>query len=79
MTVSKLAATALLSAGLALSAPAFAKTRVITLPSTTFKTPETKLCMLAESAGIKVEKGAPKTMCLTRADWEAQGVTFKLK
>jgi hypothetical protein len=70
---------AALAAATLTAAPALAKSKAVTLPATAFKSADTKLCMTAESVGIKLEKGAPKTMCLTRTDWEAQGVTFNLK
>lgn len=72
-------ATALAAVALTASVPAFAKNKAVTVPATVFRTADSKLCMGAEAVGIKVAKGQPRTMCLTRADWEAQGVTINLK
>ena len=80
MTVSTIVkAAALAVASFAVAPAAFAQPKPVTISAATFATPESRLCMAAEPLGLKVDKGQPKVMCMVRSEWEAKGVTFKIK
>jgi hypothetical protein len=48
----------------------------VTVPAQVFATPTSKLCMASSVLGRDAAKTLPKTMCQTKAEWEAQGVVF---
>jgi hypothetical protein len=84
MSHSKAVSLAAAAAALAFAAPAIAaepsaKPVELTISSKAFATPESRLCMPKESVGKGRDKALPKTMCHTRAEWEAMGVTFKTR
>jgi hypothetical protein len=51
----------------------------ITVSAKALATPTSRLCMPKEAVGKKKDKTAPKTMCHTRDEWEAQGVVIKTR
>jgi hypothetical protein len=71
-------------AALAVAAPAEAaapppKPIEIAISDKAFATPESRLCMPKDAVGKKRDRTVPKTMCHTRAEWEAQGVVFRTR
>lgn len=61
-------------AGMGIAAPAAAKKpRPVVIAANVFKDDSTKLCMPSPA-----DRHA-RTLCQTRAEWEAQGVTFRVK
>jgi hypothetical protein len=73
-------ASALLAA--AFATPALARSKgpaTITLTAKMQENKEGRLCMPKTTLGNKATKAMPDTLCQTRADWEAQGVTFVVK
>ncbi|MBI0476735.1 hypothetical protein D9601_15400 [Sphingomonas sp. MA1305] len=86
MTRTAFARPALFAAAIALaagaSAPAFARSKApatITMTAKMMDNKEGRLCMPKTTLGSKATKDMPQTLCQTRADWEAQGVTFVVK
>ncbi|MEH3158045.1 MAG: hypothetical protein PGN08_03410 [Sphingomonas taxi] len=75
----------LAAAGLfaAAASPAMARTgkgpATITLSAKTAQDGASRLCMPKTTLGSKAERSMPDTICQTRAEWEAAGVTFKVK
>jgi hypothetical protein len=64
------------------AAPAFAKEPkpiTVTVPAVAVPTSESKLCMVREVLGRKVDKTLPATICETRDEWAARGVNVVVK
>jgi len=73
-----LAAAGLVAAG----SPALARnTGPATVTVTASAAPDatSRLCMPKSTLGNKATRSMPDTICQTRAEWEAAGVTFKVK
>lgn len=75
-----LAATGLVVAA---ASPAMARTgkgpATITVSAKTVQDGASRLCMPKTTLGNKADRAMPETICQTRAEWEAAGVTFKVK
>lgn len=67
------------TAAMPVTAAPSAKPIEVTISSKVFATPASRMCMPKAQIGKHDDKSLPKTMCLTRAEWEAMGVTFKVK
>jgi hypothetical protein len=52
------------------------KTPPVKVPAQVFATPTSKLCMASSVLGRDATKTLPKTICQTKAEWEAQGIVF---
>lgn len=65
--------------GLAVPAVARKTPPTVTVPAQVFAKPEGKLCMASTVLGRDAAKTLPKTMCQTKAEWEAQGLVFVIK
>ena len=78
-TVTTMMATALVAAA---SSPALARSKgpaTVTMTAKALASTDGRLCMPKTTLGNKATKDMPVTLCQTRADWEAQGVTFIAK
>jgi hypothetical protein len=76
------AGASLLAAGAAsptIAAASAAKPVTIQVPATAFPEPSSKLCMQRTMTGKSRKSHLSKTVCQTREEWSAQGVTFVLK
>ena len=65
-----------------ISAPAFAtgdKPISVTMPASVFKDDTSRVCMPRTILGRKVDKTLPETICETRSEWSARGVTIVTK
>jgi hypothetical protein len=66
----------------AAASPAMARTSgpaTVTVTSKAVEDSASRLCMPKTTLGNKAERNMPETICQTRAEWEAAGVTFKVK
>ena len=51
----------------------------VTLPASVFKDDTSRVCMPRTVLGRKVDKTLPETICETRSQWSARGVTIITK
>ena len=51
----------------------------VTLPASVFKDDTSRVCMPRTVLGRKVDKTLPETICETRSEWSARGVTIVTK
>ncbi|WP_298093019.1 hypothetical protein [uncultured Sphingomonas sp.] len=72
-------------AGLALAASAtqagaetvMLKTKIVRMPASALKTPDSRICMPRETSPIVgKDKSMPKTLCQTVAQWSEHGVSI---
>jgi hypothetical protein len=56
-----------------------AKPISVTLPASVFKDDTSRVCMPRTVLGREVDKTLPETICETRSQWSARGVTIITK
>ncbi len=65
------------SAGQAGAKDIVLKTRIVTMPASAIKTPDSRICMpRATSPIVGKDKSLPKTLCQTVAQWADHGVSI---
>lgn len=83
ISLSARALTSLALAAFAIAAPAQAKKAdkpvEVTITEKTFPDATSRMCMPRTMIDKSRKSDLPKTMCHTREEWEAKGVTFKTK
>lgn len=68
----------LVAASLASPALARGKTNTVTVPASVMKDATSRVCM-PSSMAKDAERGGPATLCQTRDEWAASGVTIVTK